>query len=202
MPADPDKPSSSKALSYSIDSQSCSPSAIVDLLSAQVGFEVILLDSKCYPILQNSATTEFGFWKSTRKVLAASKVSYEKLTGKTFSNTIDLSSCEGGSPPVKRKCLPDENIEEKMEKVHESVEKLHKNFDFLSSVSKAFECVICKSVCRKPVVASCCQRLVGCETCVSRWLERSTTCPHCSCTLSNRMHLKGFDETLQLASLI
>lgn len=61
LPADPDKPSSSKALSYSIDSQSCSPSAIVDLLSAQVGFEVILLDSKCYPILQNSATTEFGF---------------------------------------------------------------------------------------------------------------------------------------------
>lgn len=52
-----------------------------------------------------------------------------------------------------------------MEKVHESVEKLQRNFDFVSSFGKAFECVICRGVCKKPVIASCCQHLVGCEVC-------------------------------------
>ena len=148
----PDTPSTSKTLTYSVvrqtqislDSQVCSPSAIGKLLSTQVGFEVILLDSKCYPIFENATTVELEFWKSTRKVLAASKSSYEKLTGKTFSATIDLVSCEAGSPPVKCKCLPEDvDVTEKIEKVHAGVEKLQTNFDFLGSVAKAFECLMC-----------------------------------------------------------
>ena len=65
-----------------MDKHSCSHLAIADLVSA---LEVMLLDSKCYPIFHNTATTEVDFWKSTRKVLAASKARYEEPTGKPFS---------------------------------------------------------------------------------------------------------------------
>ena len=111
---DPDKPSTSKALNYttvtqtqvSVDNSCCSPTAIASLIASNVGFEVILLDSKCYPILHTETTTEFEFWKSTRKILAASKTSYEKLTGKPFSAyNIDLSTNEVECPPAaKHKC--------------------------------------------------------------------------------------------------
>ena len=47
------------------------------MVSSNVGYDVILLDSKCYPLLDNSVTTSIDFWKSTRKILAASKSSYE-----------------------------------------------------------------------------------------------------------------------------
>ena len=88
-----DEPSSSKALIYtvvtqtqvSIDSTSSNPKDVSSLVSGQVGFEVVFLDSKCYPILHNDATTVLEYWKSTRKILAASKAAYEKLTGKVFS---------------------------------------------------------------------------------------------------------------------
>lgn len=152
---DPEKPSSSKSLAYSIitqtqvsiDNSCCNPTSISNLISLNVGFEVVLLDSKCYPILHNEATTEFEFWKSTRKILAASKSCYEKLTGKTFSTTLDFSTHdqEVESTPAKRKCsnIDHNNI---VEKVHNQVEKLQKNFDFLASFVKAFECVICRSI--------------------------------------------------------
>ena len=47
----------------------------------QVGFEVVLLDSKCYPILSNEDTSIPDFWRSTRKIIAASQQAYEKLGG-------------------------------------------------------------------------------------------------------------------------
>ena len=79
-PGNGDKPSTSK-LTYdvvtqtqvSIDPNDCSPSAVAQEVSESVGFDVILLDSKCYPLLDNAATSVISFWKSTRKILAASQ---------------------------------------------------------------------------------------------------------------------------------
>ena len=80
-------PTSSKStkstMSYTIVTQTqvlvncnCSkPSAVTRMVSSNVGYDVILLDSKCYPLLDNSVTTSIDFWKSTRKILAASKSS-------------------------------------------------------------------------------------------------------------------------------
>lgn len=93
---DTDKPSSSKCslcpleyqvitqLVVSIDSNRCSPSAVSEQVHQQIGFDVILLDSKCFPIMENDSTCAIDFWKSNRKVLAASKDLYTKLTGSLY----------------------------------------------------------------------------------------------------------------------
>ena len=52
------------------------PSLIVKRL-----MDVILLDSKCYPLLENDSTSGELYWRSTRKVLAANRSIYSKLTG-------------------------------------------------------------------------------------------------------------------------
>ena len=40
--------------------------------------EVVLLDSKCYPLTENESTSSESFWKSSRKILAANKSLYNK----------------------------------------------------------------------------------------------------------------------------
>ena len=90
---DKNKPTSSKAslkMDYSIVTQvvvslvpsQCNVQVVGDLVAQQVGFEVVLLDSKCFPLLANESTSGVDFWKSTRKVLAASKAVFEQHNGK------------------------------------------------------------------------------------------------------------------------
>ena len=200
-----DKPSSSKTLLYtiitqtqvSIDNSCCSPSAVAQLVTASIGYDVILLDSKCYPLLDNDATSTLEFWKSTRKILAASKVSYNKLTNKPVTN-IDLTGND--EPLPKRQCSDDSDL---LKEVLDRTKKLEKGFDFLSSLAQTFECLICKGICKKPIIAAnCCQRIVGCDTCVSRWSETSDFCPHCSTSGFQCLQLKGMDNTLVFASCI
>ena len=215
---DSDKPSSSKSLTYSVvtqtqvqvDSFSCNPTAVTKLVSANVGFQVILLDSKCYPLLDNNVTSALDFWRSTRKILAASKSSYEKLTGKTFSSSTSIDLTEELEmstkvPSPKRRCCTDENLLQKVDKVLMGIEKLEKGLEFLSALAKSFECVICKNISRKPIVTKCCQHVIGCESCVAQWLQNSNQCPHCSSSgpsVSVHVQLKGFDEVLTAASLM
>ena len=57
---------------------------------------VVLLDSKCYPLLDNESTNGEAFWKSTQKVLAANRDLYNKLTSQRTDlevASIDLT-CE------------------------------------------------------------------------------------------------------------
>ena len=68
------------------------PSAVTRMVSSNVGYDVILLDSKCYPLLDNSVTTSIDFWKLARKIMAASKSSYEEITGKKFKGA-DINNC-------------------------------------------------------------------------------------------------------------
>ena len=186
----------------SIDSTSCSPRDVSALVLGQVGFEVVLLDSKCYPILHNDATTVFDYWKSTRKILAASKAAYEKLTGKAFSHTLDLVSQADNVTPTSKRRHHSENLSDKIELVQASIDRLAKKFDFLSSFGKTFECIICRDICKKPVVAGCCRRVIGCDACISRWDTQNSTCPLCLCELSQRWQLRGLDDMLLLANNI
>ena len=54
---------------------------VSQLIAKQVDFDVVLLDSKGYPLLDNESTSGESFWKSTRKILAANRQLYRKLTG-------------------------------------------------------------------------------------------------------------------------
>ena len=62
-------------------SSPCTVRRVTDLVSKQVGVDVVFLDSKCYPLLENDSTSVENFWRGTRKVLAANQAVYGKLTG-------------------------------------------------------------------------------------------------------------------------
>ena len=147
-----DKATSSKAakltyevvtnLPISIDPSDCSPSAVACNVTKSVGFEVILLDSKCFPLPDTETTSVLAFWKSSRKILAASKALYHKLSGSSTDvkhavsqdKCIDLTeSEEETSTCSKRICL-----EEMMKKV----DKLEAKFEFSKKLLKVFECYL------------------------------------------------------------
>lgn len=179
-----------------------------ELISQQGGFDVVLLDSKCFPILDTDTTTTTDFWKSNRKVLAASRSLYTKLTGSStnpkHANTeIDLTSDEDSiQPPSMKRChLSDtDSITSKLDQVVAGVKALQRRNDLTGSISSLFECVICKDVMQVPQFSPCCQCLVGCRQCVNRWFEDHNTCPHCSTPgpLMAYTDLRGFDEVLTL----
>lgn len=77
----------------------CSLKAICEKVNEQVGFEVIPLDSKCYPLFASEETADPDFWKSSRKIVAASRTRFEKLGGVVAETTTD------GLNEWQRKCL-------------------------------------------------------------------------------------------------
>ena len=81
------------------------------------------------------------------------------------------------------------DVSECFEVVNKKLDSLGEKFSFIDNVvdamKKIFECVICRSVVHSPVVSHCCQRIIGCRTCVATWRETSTRCPLCS--VSGRM---------------
>ena len=98
----------------------------------QVGFDVILLDSKCYPLLTNEDTSSEDFWKSTRKIIAAPKQAYEKLGG-VSADTDWFKECdqEEYKPPQKKyrckgkgKRKMEENVEEKLDEVMKKLDRI------------------------------------------------------------------------------
>ena len=206
----PNKPSTSRAsfnLDYKVITQvvvslemgHCSAAMIAELVRQQVGFEVILLDSKCFPLLESDATKSHDFWKSNRKVLAASRSLYVKLTGSDSANPkhADTPSDDdvGESPQPKRCCS---SADRKLDKILLCVEGLKKNADLTNTISSAFECVICIDIMQRPLFGPCCGRIVGCQQCISRWFEEHDSCPHCStqCQETNYVSARGFEDAL------
>ena len=178
----------------------CSLAVVAEAVHQQVGFDVVLLDSKAYPILEGDSTNSMEFWKSNRKVLAASKTLYTKLTGTSTNHKraiteIDLTSSDDDTHQSKRSCL---SSDDKLDRILEGVETLRKQSTFFAKLSAAFECVICKDVMHKPQFSPCCKHVVGCEQCVSRWFYDHETCPHCSISVAavNYSEMKGVDDLL------
>jgi len=69
---------------------------VTDLVSKQIGMDVILLDSKCYPLLENDSTSVESFWR----VPAANRAMYDKLTGQCTSlqnASVDLTEEDSDS---------------------------------------------------------------------------------------------------------
>ena len=84
--------------------------AISQMVTQQLGFQAVLLDCQCYPLMSNESTSGIDFWKSTRKILAASKSLYEKVTGIDPENHVICQALEltgeGPSPKKRRVEVP------------------------------------------------------------------------------------------------
>lgn len=201
-------------ITVTLDSSlSCSVPRVAGLVSKQANIDVVLLDSKCYPILDNDSTTGESFWRSTRKVLAASKAVYEKLTGHctNLSNAnVDLtgddsdsSAQSSPSPPTKRPCigtLPT-SIEEKLDKIVTGMSSVQQLLTLMGNLQQAFQCVVCRGTVTVPMVAKCCGRIIGCQECVTAWRENHANCPHCSSLLVEHFVLRGFDDVASCLQL-
>ena len=92
----------------------CNVREVSQLVGKQVDFEVVLLDSKGCPLLEDDNTSRETFLKSTRRILAANKQLYRKLIGQNTNierASIDLTKDDRSDdsdillPPVKlHKC--------------------------------------------------------------------------------------------------
>ena len=203
---DDNKPSTSKAINLeykiitqlviSIEFGHCSLVAVADSVSQQVGFPVVLLDSKCYRIMDSTTTNSIGFWKSNHKVLAASLAMYEKLKGtiSPLQDAVDLTN-DDDEPTSKRPRLSG-SYDSKLDNILEGVDYLQKKerSALLKCLANTFECVVCKSTMTKPLFASCCCRAIGCQSCVNRWIDERGCCPHCSSASTRCFEVKGIDE--------
>ena len=117
---------------------------------------------------------------------------YEK-TCSTFQDAVDLT-VEDDTPRSKRPCPSGDNS--KLDKILEGVDCLQKRSFLLKHVSSVFECVLCKSIMCKPLFVTCCNRTVGCQSCVNRWFDENGCCPHCSTVDASCIEFKGVDDLL------
>ena len=176
---DASRPSTSKSskMEYGVITQvflcltpdQCNVRSVSDLMAEQVGFPVILLDSKCYPLSSNSGTSGTDFWKSTRRILAASKSLYEQLSG--HDSGVEHAEVELTQPSNKKPRKDTCTLVEILDKVSAIKQKV----SVPRELTKALQCSICQGIASPPVVSSCCQRVVACAGCNHTWSGISRT---------------------------
>lgn len=173
----------------------CNVTSVSEMVKAQLGgLEVILLDSKLYPIMDNEATSGVEFWKSTRKIIAASRSLYEKLVPDAeLDQGEDTVITE---PLSKKRKIESEAIQ--LEDIAKKLDAIDSKLSFIDEIKKTFECLVCRSAMKLPVVAPCCEKIIGCDKCIQRWLRSNSRCPHCSVSgrMNERIILKGMEDIL------
>ena len=197
-----------------LDASSCTVRRVAELLKRQLDMEVVLLDSKCYPLTENESTSSESFWKLSRKILAANKLLYNKVSGQSTnvmrasidltrgdaSEESDLSGSSQLEPSTKRPCLSS-SLTAKLDEYAERVSNIRKVLMFMKNMQQTFQYVICKRVVSTPTVAKCCGRIVGCQGCVASWLQGHASCPascpHCASPIEGQFLVRGLDEVLQ-----
>ncbi|XP_052276329.1 uncharacterized protein LOC127875355 isoform X12 [Dreissena polymorpha] len=70
-----------------------------------------------------------------------------------------------------------------------------------AAIHHAFTCIICSGAVVRPMFASCCKTLIGCESCMARWYQMSPpkACPKCRHSEGKQLikRMLGMDEAIQ-----
>lgn len=118
------------------------------------------------------------------------------LTRGDASEESDSSGSSQLEPSMKCPCLSS-SLTAKLDEIAEGVSNVQKVLMFMKNMQQTFQCVICKGVVSTPTVAKCCGRIVGCQGCVTSWLQGHASCPHCASPIEGQFLLRGLDEVLQ-----
>lgn len=127
-------------------------------------------------------TTGPIFWRSAKKIRCVSAEDYS-----TYTNI------KKPGKGVKRDRPDDEvaavllsKLEEKIDTKANHLEKITSLERQLKMITDCFTCLVClKKVCVWPAVVSpCCKVIIGCEDCITKWLDGESTCPHCRALLT------------------
>lgn len=193
-----------------MDSSKCTVSAVAGLVKEQVGVDVVLMDSKCYPLYENYSTSGVEFWKSGRRILATSQHNYENIIGKPPVLTLGaiFPVCPNDKAPTpKRSRSKDDDqpaakspIEEKIDSILTDMKSLKSLNELLQIFPPLLQCPICKDTVTNPVVSPCCGSISGCQSCVNQWVEVRNCCPLCGLDgdISGRIRISGFDPVIMI----
>ena len=132
-----------------------------------------------------------------RKVYAVTIANYERKKKRTES--VKRKRWSGGEEPATINLQLLEEIGEKVEKL------TARNTDTLllhRCIKEAFKCCICRKVARPLTVSGCCQRPLGCNSCVQQWFQDNERCPACQNGEGREKYfvLKGIDDFSALIS--
>ena len=133
------------------------------MVSTQVGVRTILLDSKCYPLLENESTREETFWRSTSKVLAANSGIYNKLMGictnlqnaSVDRTAEDSDSSGGGKVPSQKRPRVDavsSSLNKKLDEIASSICSVQRLMTLMGNLNQTFQCVVV--LCPPPLLPS------------------------------------------------
>lgn len=111
----------------------CNIAFVEEMVKHEVGFSIILLDSK---LIDSEATSWLEYWKSTRKIIAASWSIYERLVGKSPAEEISQldEDVVVVDQPAKRIKLTtdgdDSSILTKLEEIEKTVSEINEKLLF------------------------------------------------------------------------
>ncbi|XP_076133850.1 uncharacterized protein LOC143116552 isoform X2 [Alosa pseudoharengus] len=167
--------------------EACVPSILAKVREALGEQEtMILTDSQGNEILDSEGTRGSWFWKqNSRKVFAVP----ENQLGHLQANKRKRLSRRDETASVIAE------IEEVVEAAQElkEVTKVIKELSGASArstvlvlaepevttIRAAFGCLICKGLAVRPVFATCCRSIIGCQRCVRVWTQERPSCPKC-----------------------
>uniref|UniRef100_A0A1A8BJD7 RING-type domain-containing protein n=1 Tax=Nothobranchius kadleci TaxID=1051664 RepID=A0A1A8BJD7_NOTKA len=152
--------------------------------------EITLTDSQGNEIVDSEGTRSSSYWKqNSRKIYAIFEDDFVEFQNGRRQKTRRRSEETGILQEVIGKIDQLKQATESLQNVTEAINLLSdlakvksttaRQDEQLHLVMDAFCCHVCKSLMSKPMFSTCCQSLLGCQTCVEQWLLNTNYCLKC-----------------------
>uniref|UniRef100_A0A1A8LH55 RING-type domain-containing protein n=1 Tax=Nothobranchius pienaari TaxID=704102 RepID=A0A1A8LH55_9TELE len=152
--------------------------------------EITLTDSQGNEIVDSEGTRSSSYWKqNSRKIYAIFEDDFVEFQNGRRQKTRRRSEETGILQEVLGKIDELKQATETLQNATEAINLLSdlakvksttaRQAEQLHLVMDAFCCHVCKSLMSKPMFSTCCQSLLGCQTCVEHWLLNTNYCLKC-----------------------